>query len=151
MNQKILILGLVGILILPAFVLANEHHQKGGGIDDMYFGKARFYLAHQDELGLSKDQVEKITAMKYDVKRASVEANAKKDLAMIDFKQELHTDKPDLTKLEAAIDQKMAAKTDLYKKAAKAIVDTKALLSADQTVKAKELYRQKKSDWKMKR
>lgn len=144
MNRKMLISVVSALILLPTLAFAKGRHDGGGGIESMYFHKVHFYLQHKNEIGLADDQVEKIKAIKFDVKRAMVDTNAQTELAMIDFEQELHKDAADLKKLEAAINQKMAAKTAIYKTAAKAILDTKTVLSTDQRAKAKELYWEKK-------
>ncbi len=146
MKKRGLILILMFLMVMPGVGLANHggHHGEGseGGfaLEDMYFGKVYFLFKNKAELGLTEEQMEQIKTIKFDVQRATIDAEAKKDLAMLDMVQELHKDQPDVKKLNSVIDQKYAVKTNLAKTVVQSILNTKSILTAEQQAKAKELY-----------
>ncbi len=143
MKKRRLILILTFLMAIPGVGLANQggHHSEGseGGftLEDMCFGKVYFLFKNKSELGLTKEQVEQIKTIKFDVKRVMIDAEAKKDLATLDMVQELHKDQPDVKKLDSVIDQKYAVKTNLAKTVVQSILNTKAILTAEQQAKAK--------------
>jgi hypothetical protein len=119
----------------------GDHGRSGGGsIEDKYFSKYHFFMKHREELGLNEQQMEALKAIKWSVKRATVEADAKKELAELDLWEEMHKDAPAVETVNAAIDAKMAAKTGLAKTLAKAILDSKAVLGPEQAAKMKEIW-----------
>lgn len=131
------------LMAVPTLAFANHDHCGGGqdySLEDKYFGKVHFLFKNKAELGLTEEQMEQIKTIKFDVKRAPIDANAKKDLAMLDIYQELHKDQPDIQKTESLIDQKYATKANLAKTLVNSMINTKAVLTADQQVKAKEFY-----------
>lgn len=141
--KKLVILAVVSLLVLaPSLTFANHGHQEGGGysLEDKYFGTVDFLFKNKTELGLTEDQMEQIKTIKFDVKRAMIEAEAKKDLAMLDIYQELHKDQPDVAKIDSLIDQKHAVKATLTKNMVRSLLNTKAILTTEQQAKAKELY-----------
>lgn len=140
--KKLTILVISLLLLAPTLTFANHGHQEGGGysLEDKYFGKVDFLFKNKTGLGLTEDQMEEVKAIKFDVKRAMIETEAKKDLAMLDIYQELHKDQPDLEKIDSLIDQKSQAKATLSKNIVRSLLNTKAILTAEQQAKAKELY-----------
>lgn len=144
--KKLAILVMSLLIIIPSLTFANrEHHQSEGGhegfsLEDKYFGKVHFLFQNKNELGLTEEQMEQIKNIKFDVKRAMIDAEAKKELAMLDIYQELYKDQPDVDKIDSLIDQKSTVKAGLSKTIVRSLLNTKAILTAEQQAKAKELY-----------
>ena len=102
--KKLLLLFVALSLILPASGYAygkrgghgdySSHGYSGKHLNSKFFTKIHFIFANKDALELSEDQIKSIKNIKYDVKRAMVEADSVKDLAMLDVYQELHETAP---------------------------------------------------------
>ena len=135
--KKLSLILLVSLFVVP---LAYANQGYGDSLEGMYFGKVYFLFQNKTELGLTDDQIEKIKAIKFDMKRASINADSAKELAAVDIQQELHSDQPDLKKIDASVDAKHQAKSNLEKTMARALLDTKAVLTPEQVVKLKDLY-----------
>lgn len=141
--KKLAILVISLLILASPVTFANHGHHEGSGgysLEDKYFGKVDFLFKNKTELGLTEDQMEQIKTIKFDVKRAMIKAEADKDLAMLDIYQELHKDEPDVAKIDSSIDQKSAVKATLAKNVVRSLLNTKAILTAEQQAKAKELY-----------
>ena len=146
MKRKILFSAAVVVLLLSANAFADHRSHGYGGhhgsekLDKKFFWKLHFLLEHKEDLGLSEEQIQKITAKKFDVKRVLIETQSQKDIAMLDIYQELHSDKPSMEKMNASVDKKIEAKRLAAKTLVEAFVETKKILSSDQLAKSKELF-----------
>ncbi|GEM_PF-5693537 len=150
MKKKWAVLMMVFLMTMPTLALANREHGEHGGhgshshegfsLEEKYFGKVHFLFENKGELNLTEEQMEQIKNIKFDVERALIDTDAKTELAMLDVYQELQKDKPDLKKLDSIIDQKTTAKSKLAKTLVHSIVSTKAVLTAEQQAKAKEIF-----------
>ena len=146
MHKKIFF-GLVTFLLASTNGFAN-HGSRGSGhlpnLEEKYFDKAKFLMKHQEELGLTAEQLQRLEAKKFDVKRVLIEADAQKDIAMLNIYQELHADKPNPEKLNAALDEKIEAKRSASRVLIEALLDLKSVLTAEQTAKSKKMYLKEK-------
>ncbi len=140
MKKNWIILMMLFLLALPTSGFAKHGGHGSGDLEEKYFGKVHFLFQNKAELGLTDDQLDQIKAIKFDVKRAMIDADAKKELAALDMEQELHKDQPDLAKIDSLIDQKSTIKAESAKSLVRSLLGTKAVLSAEQQAKAKELY-----------
>jgi len=113
--------------------------------EEKYFWKVKFMLGNKDELGLSDEQVDQIKEQKYQIKRQKIEAAARMETDKLDIYHELKKDAPDMGRIDILIDDKIDAKRGLLKSYVNGIVELKAVLTAEQMVKAKALYSQQKS------
>lgn len=106
---------------------------------DMFSCKARFIVEKASELGLSDDQVEKVTALKYSVKKNLIRKDADIETLALDIKEALGKDEVDLKAVNSLIDKKYAVKAEKTKDLIEACVNVKRILTKDQQKKLKEL------------
>ena len=107
--------------------------------DDMFFKKAHFLLENASEIGLTDDQVAKIKAQKYALKKSKIKKSADIKIFALDIKEELGKDTVDLNNLKNMIDKKYAAKAEKAKELAEAYVNLKNILTKEQQKKLKDL------------
>ncbi len=136
------------IFLLASADCFADHGGRGHGgfpgLEEKYFWKSKFLLKNQEELGLSEEQTQKLSAGKFDLKRALIETQAQKDLAMLDIERELHSDKPNREKINAAIDKKIEAERLASRAFAEGLVNIQNILTPEQAGKTKELHRKGK-------
>lgn len=115
-------------------------YQDGGGLDQMFFMKAHFILANQEELELTDDKVAAIKALKIETKKSLIKQNADIAIACIDIQSALHQYPIDTAAVNTLVDQKY----DLKKAQAKTLVDAlaklKGTLTQEQYDKLKEIW-----------
>ena len=108
-------------------------------LDEKVLFKAHLMKAHQDELGLSDDQVGQIIALKIDVMKYLVRQGAEIEVIAIDIKSMLYNRPVDTAAIHKLIDNKY----DLKKAKSKYLVDSyaklKGILSDEQYDKMKSL------------
>lgn len=124
-------------------------HQKGV-TGKIFCKKAKFILTNQDELGLSDKQVEQIKDLSSTTKRELIKRDAEIDLATFDIKEKLHKDKVDVKATHPLIDKKHDLKKAKEKYLVQQYADLKGILSREQLIKMKTLWRKscKKKDVK---
>ena len=122
----------------------GRHGEGKGDLAGKAFGKGHFFLAHAKELGLSKEQTDKIHSIKTDLKKKLVQNEADVKTLKIDLMNALHEDPVDQAKVNALIDKKFEAKKGMAKASVQALFDIKSVLTPEQKEKAKELFREGK-------
>lgn len=118
---------------------------KGGGcpILGKIMKKAHFFLENKSEIGLSEEQVSKIKAIKLATKKSEVKMGADMQLFMMDLDAKLGEEKVDVAGISSMIDEGMAAMATSSKTSIQWYADLKAVLTADQMAKAKEIWKKK--------
>ncbi len=111
------------------------------GNDEMFFHKAHLALAKAKELGLTDDQVSKIKALEYTIKKNLIKEDADIKSLGLDIKQAIEKDTVDTNAVNNLIDQKYALKAAKAKEAVQAYANLKQVLSKDQYNKLKEMRR----------
>ena len=145
--KKTLLLTIMCMLVLGSYALAG--HAYGGkdsgyyhsGLKEKFFHKAHFYLEHQEELGLSEEQVDQIKALKIEVKKNMIRQGAEIDILKIDIHAGLREKQPDVDALHKLIDQKYNIKKTKAKTLVSSIVQVKSILTEEQSEKSKEIWR----------
>lgn len=147
MKKKILLFLMTAALAFPSGASAYQHEgQSHDGLKEQFFKKIHVLMMHQEELKIDDEQMTSLMNIKYAVKKAKIQANAQKELVMLDIYQELHNDSPDLDQLYSLLDQKMEASKTLSRALLKGIVDIKNILSDDQRKEMKKLCGMKKKE-----
>jgi len=146
--KKVGFFSLLAFLLVIFFPLAAgaqmcQKEGKGGcSIEKKVMCKLRLAMVHQDEVGLSDDQVTKIRQLKMSVKKELIKRKTDIDLIGIDIKSKLGEEEIDKKGIGKLIDQKY----DLKKEKAKAMVDAYAdlvsILSAEQNKILRKMCRQ---------
>lgn len=109
-------------------------------LDDIFFLKAHFIAMNADEIGLSDEQLEKIMALKLNVKKSLIKAKADIETYALDIKNELTKDEINVNSLNGLIDKKYALKTQKAKDLIKAYADLKKLLTDEQKKMLKDIW-----------
>ena len=120
--------------------MAKGHKMWGKkGHDEMLFKKAHLALAKATELGLSVDQISKIKALTYNLKKSMIKEDADIKSLCLDIKEAITKDTVDTNAVNSLIDQKYALKATKAKEAIQACVNFKTILSKDQYTKLKDM------------
>ncbi len=117
-------------------------HKKGGsktGLEDTFSRKIHFIIFKSDEIGLSDEQLEKIHALKYSVKRSLIKNDAEIDTLALDIKEALGKDNVDIGAVNSLIDKKYAIKAQKTKDIVAACANLKTILTKDQQKKVREI------------
>lgn len=148
----------IGLLITALLMLAlaapvvyaeNGTHGKSKGHHDgeknMFCMKAAMICKNSDELGLSKEQVENIEALKSATEKDLIRSKSEIEIIGIDLKTEMRKDKIDTEAVYKLIDKKYDLKKEKAKLIVAAIVKLKETLTEEQKEKLKTLC--KSSPW----
>ena len=108
--------------------------------EGMFLHKAAFILKNAAELGLSDEQVEKIKAAEYGLKKSTIKEDADIASLVLDIKEALRKDVVDLNAVNGLVDQKYVIKAQKAKEDIAAYANLKALLTKDQHNKLKEMW-----------
>lgn len=109
---------------------AATHHEGAGHY-------IRHLLKHPKEIGLMGEQVSKLKAIKLDLDRARIRAEAEIQVAEIELAALVEDEKADLAAIEVKIKQSETLQTGLRMAAIKAKRDAMALLTPEQREKEK--------------
>jgi len=107
--------------------------------------KIKMIYQNQEALKVSDAQLDKLKMIKIDLKKSMIKKKAEIDLVKVDAKSLLYEDIIDVTAVNALIDKKYDLKAQKAKDAVAAYVEVKKVLSEDQMVALKALYKAKKS------
>lgn len=172
---------LVGILVVFAVVgvftmgVAVAHRRAEGYHEESHHGESyhckdrdcpfcwhkeciAFYLRNSVELGLNEGQIAKLKELERKAKATKIRNMSEVKILKLDIVALLDEKKPSLDDIDAKVDKISALKAEMKKACLHAKVKAKALLSAKQQEKAKELwkscdfphYRQRKGEGKEK-
>ena len=121
-------------------VMSKGHKMWGKkGLDKMFFFKAHLALAKAKELGLSDDQVSKIKALTYNLKKSFIKEDADIKSLGLDIREAITKDTVDTNAVNSLIDKKYALKATKDKEAVEAYANLKKILTKDQYDKLKEM------------
>lgn len=151
--MKVLIVVFLVLAIIPAYSAADDWSMKKckmmcapdkgwskTGDDDMFSKKIGCSLANAEELELSDEQVSKLKALKYSVKKNMIKKDADIEIYALDIKEEMLKDEADINILKGLIDKKYSAKAEKAKDLAEACVNAKNILTKDQQKKLKDIW-----------
>ena len=109
------------------------------GHDKMFLFKAHLALAKAKELGLSDDQVSKIKALTYNLKKSQIKEDADIKSLGLDIREAITKDTVDTNAVNGLIDQKYTLKAAKDKETVGAYANLKKILTKDQYDKLKEM------------
>ena len=124
-----------------------KKNKKKGGLEEKIFHKAHFYKSNADALGLSEEQVDKIKSLKSEAKKDLIMKKAEIEVLAIDIRALLHDNEVDVKAANDLIDKKYKIKKEKSKNLVQALADIKAVLSAEQHDKVKEIWKAKSKSW----
>ena len=136
-------LGVQPSLADPEYGSAHAPAGGHGGYEDMmgHHGHAadhlRHMLKHQQEIGLTEEQVKKLKTVELDYDRARIKADAEIRVAERELLALAEDEKTDLSALEAKVKQSEMLEVGLRMSAFKARRDALAVLTPEQREKAK--------------
>lgn len=107
--------------------------------DQCSMRKAHLALAKAKELGLSDDQVSRIKALTYNLKKSIIKEDADIKSLGLDIREAITKDTVDVNAVNSLIDQKYALKAAKAKEAVQAYANLKTILTKDQYTKLKEM------------
>lgn len=93
----------------------------------------------QEKIGLTKEQADKLAAIKTDMAKSEIKSGADLKLLQLDLQDLLKADNPDRSKINSLIDQVAAKETEMKKKMVGGLLDAKAVLTADQVKQLKTM------------
>ena len=108
-------------------------------LEKKFFKKVRMIFHHQDELGISDDQLAKIKELKVALKKDLIQKEADIDLVKVDIRSALYEDEVNLEAVNKLIDQKYETKKSKSKQVVSIIAQLKEILTKDQMDKLKNL------------
>ena len=120
----------------------SKHHGKDMPLDKKLFKKLHMIFSHQDELGISDDQLAKIKELKIALKKDLIQKEADIDLVKVDIRSALYEDEINLEVVNKLIDQKYETKKSKSKQVVSTIAELKKILTKDQMDKLKDLKKQ---------
>ena len=99
-------------------------------------------LQHEDQLGLSAEQVQRLEALRSEFQKEAIRRSADVQIAELELRELLRQDPVDLVKVEAALRKLEGLRTELRLTRLKAIEQGKAVLTPEQRQKLGTLTRQ---------
>ena len=103
--------------------------------------KLHMIFEHQEELGISDDQLAQIKELKIALKKDLIKKEADIELVKVDIRSALYEDEINLAAVNKLIDQKYETKTSKSKKVVSTLAELKKILTKDQIDKLKDLKR----------
>jgi Spy/CpxP family protein refolding chaperone len=156
MAKKLMCLAVIILMIASASVEAgggaqcgsNKGHGGGkqGDCAEKLMMKAHCLVMHQEELGLSDEQVEKIKALKYETKKQVIAQDAEIELAELDVKKAMWQDAIAVETVNPLVDRKFELKKEKAKMLIAAYADLQSILTAEQQKELKALKKQIKCE-----
>lgn len=121
----------------------KHHGKRGKGMDGMLYHKAHFLLMHQDELGLSEDQVKRIKSLKTSTQKAVIATEAEIDIVKVDLRAAMWEEEPDAAAVRGLVSKKYDLKKEKALTVTDAFLELKTVLTAEQKDKAKAVWKKK--------
>lgn len=140
--MKKLFVGIVALGLVMTLggstALAKSGYKKDS-IKDKFFKKIKMMYVYQDEIGLSDEQMDKIKAIKIDLKKDLIMKKAQIQVIMVDVKAALYEDEINVEAVSALVDKKYEIKKAKMKKLIQAYADVKKILTQDQMDNLKKI------------
>ena len=105
----------------------------------MFLHKARLAVKHAAELGLTDDQVSKIKALEYTLKKGLIKEKADIKSIGLDIREALGKDVVDTSAINILIDKIYAVKAQIAKEDIQAYANLRTIITKDQCNKLKEM------------
>ena len=134
----------VGIGVASAFADGGYKGKGGHGLDDKFYMKAKMALSHQDDLGLSDDQVKKIKDLKHKIKKDVIRADADVEIIIVDIESAMWEDMIDIEAVNKLLDKKYDIMKGKAKEIVAACAELKEILTKEQKEKMKAMMKEHK-------
>ena len=159
MSSRWMVVTLLGVFLVAAGpgVEASQHaqkcHKKGGdyssqkghkSLEQKFYKKVHFLMQHQEEIGLSEEQIESVREIKHKLKKDIIARDAEVDTIKVDIYAKLYDKKVDVEGIKQLIDQKYEFKKSKAKAVVEAYAAVKDLLSEEQYETMKKVWRASK-------
>jgi Spy/CpxP family protein refolding chaperone len=118
--------------------------QHAGHLDEIFFHKSHMMLRHEEALGLSEEQVERIQVIMGETQKRLIRDEADIDVLGVDLMRELRKPAIDVQAARSILDKQYEAKKAKASALVQSLADLKATLTPEQYAKLKELYRAEK-------
>ena len=125
----------VSLALLTVDAGAGGHNRgagKGPGMQEKMMKAFKNIYLHQQELGVSDEQLAKVMAVKTDLKKYIIQKEADIGIVKVDIMSQLYADKLDLERIDPLIDQKYEYKKAKAKKLVEAMAKVKEILTPEQ-------------------
>lgn len=144
MMKKVIVTLVAGLLLVPALGFANpgpdmmKHARMGSRLVEKNMFPPKMLLRHQDEIGLTEDQVTKIEKMQQKFQEYEIKQKAEMKIQWLKFKTLLKKDKVDRKKMEKMIRETARMRTNMQIDKMNYMLDVKEVLTPEQITKIKE-------------
>jgi Spy/CpxP family protein refolding chaperone len=149
-NLVSLTLTMLGIVLFASSsdVYANHGGHKAGyscsggwNLQEKIEHKVHFMKMHQEDIGLTDEQIETIIDLKRQAKKSAIIKGAEAEVLGIDFKAEMYNYPVDEAKMNAILDQKYEVKKSKTKELITIYAGIRNMLTEEQNDKMKEIWR----------
>ena len=115
-----------------------------GRLDEIFFHKSHLMLRHEETLGLSEEQVERIQVIMAETQKRLIRDEAEIDVLNVDLMRELHKPAIEVQAARTILDKQYEVKKGKAVALVQSLADLKATLTPEQYTKLKALYRASK-------
>jgi Spy/CpxP family protein refolding chaperone len=150
--KKILITSMAVVLALGFTQLnafAEKKHRMGHhdyqkmSMNDRFFMKVKMIKKHQEEIGVTDDQMHQIKDIKTALKKDTIRKQAEIDILKIDIRSLMHKEQVDVKAVYKLIDKKYENKKAKAKKAVESFAQLKKIITKDQMAKLRSIKKNK--------
>ena len=117
----------------------GKDKKKSFNLEEKFSYKSHLILGKKQELDISDEVVDKIKALKLNIKKALIRKNAEIQILALDIKSEFTKDTKNVDKINKLIDRKYSLKKEKTKSLVSAYSDLKDMLTKEQKDKLKEI------------
>jgi len=150
--KKILIISMAVVLALGLTQLNSfaekkhgmgHHDYKKMPMSDMFFMKVEMIQKHQEEIGVTDNQMHQIEDLKTAFKKDTIRKEAEIDILEIDIHSLMHKEQVDVGAVYKLIDQKYEFKKAKTKKTVESFAQLKKIITKDQMAKLRSIIKDK--------
>lgn len=110
-------------------------------LDEIFFHKSHMMLRHEEALGLSEEQTERIQVIMAETRKRLIRDEAEIDVLHVDLMRELRKPTIDVQMARSVLDKQYEVKKGKAVALVQSLADLKATLTPEQYATLKELYR----------
>ena len=154
MRKGLIAIAVVLVMILTVAVASSFAYEVGHKKSKGYYkeskskveSKAHMILKNRGELGLSDEQIKGVKELMLKSKKDSIKQKAEIEIIALDINSKKQDDTMDIEAINALIDKKYELKKEKAKSSVAAYIQLKSILTEEQQVKLKELYKKCKME-----
>ena len=114
--------------------------QGKGKLEEKFYKTAWLAMKNAEELGLTEEQVDKIKALKFQVKKDVITKTAEIEILGVDIKEQMWEDKLDVQAINKIVDKKYELKKEKTKYIISAIANLRNIIGEDNVKMMKKMY-----------